>query len=90
MTHADTLMTTVKRWREPWMEEALCAYVDPEMWFPEKGGNNKDARAICAVCPVIDSCREYALKNHERFGIWGNTSEKERRGLLANPSEVAA
>jgi hypothetical protein len=82
----------VQSWLEPWMANAACAYVDPELWFPEKGGNNTAAREICASCPVSQPCREYALLNRERFGIWGNTSERERRKILgkAYPSEGAA
>ena len=26
-------------------------------------------------------CLQYALANHERFGIWGGLSERERRKL---------
>jgi WhiB family transcriptional regulator, redox-sensing transcriptional regulator len=82
----------VRSWSEPWMANAACAYVDPELWFPDRGGNVEAARAICAECPVAQPCREYALLNRERFGIWGNTSERERRKLLdkAYPSEGAA
>jgi WhiB family redox-sensing transcriptional regulator len=30
---------------------------------------------------VKAQCLEYALKNDERFGIWGGLSERERRKL---------
>jgi WhiB family redox-sensing transcriptional regulator len=30
---------------------------------------------------VRDICLEYALNNKEQFGIWGGTSERERRRL---------
>lgn len=76
------LATALKSWREPWMDGASCASVDPELWFPENGRNPKDARKICARCPVAAQCREYALTNNERFGIWGNTSERDRRKIL--------
>ena len=76
------LASSLLRWREPWMERAACAYVDAEMWFPEKGSNVKAAREICRSCPVLADCREYALNNGERFGIWGGTSERERRKIL--------
>ena len=63
----------------PWAEEALCAYVDPDVFFPEKGGSSREAKRICAQCAVRDECLDYALANDERFGIWGGLSERERR-----------
>ncbi|MEE6273495.1 WhiB family transcriptional regulator [Georgenia sp. MJ206] len=65
-----------------WADEALCAQTDPEEFFPEKGGSTRSAKAICARCPVSAECLTYALDNHERFGIWGGMSERERRALI--------
>jgi WhiB family redox-sensing transcriptional regulator len=65
----------------PWQSGALCAQADPEAFFPEKGGSTKEAKKVCAVCPVQQECLEYALLNEERFGIWGGKSERERRRL---------
>ena len=64
-----------------WQSNARCAGVDPEIFFPERGGSSRAARAVCAVCPVRLECLEYALNNKEQFGIWGGTSERERRRL---------
>jgi WhiB family transcriptional regulator, redox-sensing transcriptional regulator len=64
-----------------WQSKARCTEVDPEIFFPERGGSSKAARAVCAHCPVRANCLEYALNNKEQFGIWGGTSERERRRL---------
>lgn len=64
-----------------WRDDGLCAQTDPEAFFPNKGESVAPAKAICARCPVIDRCLEYALDNDERFGVWGGTSERERRRL---------
>lgn len=64
-----------------WYELALCAQTDPEAFFPEKGGSTREAKRVCASCPVAKRCLEYALENDERFGIWGGLSERERRKL---------
>ena len=64
-----------------WQADALCAQTDPEAFFPEKGGSTRDAKRICNQCEVKSECLEYALKNDERFGIWGGLSERERRKL---------
>lgn len=66
----------------PWMDEAACASVDPELWFPEKGSSTKEAKAICATCPVLSSCRAYGLERKERFGVLGGLSERDRRKII--------
>jgi WhiB family redox-sensing transcriptional regulator len=35
---------------------ALCAQVDAELFFPEKGAPTRDAKAVCAACPVRAAC----------------------------------
>lgn len=81
----------VRTWSEPWMANAACAYVDADLWFPEVGGSVRDAKAICAGCPVAALCLEYAVANKERFGIWGGQSEMDRRRTRnATSTEVAA
>lgn len=62
-----------------WMVDARCLDADPEAFFPEKGGSTREAKRICADCPVAEPCLEYALEHDERFGIWGGLSERERR-----------
>lgn len=64
-----------------WQSESLCAQTDPEAFFPEKGGSTRDAKKVCVQCTVRQECLDYALKNDERFGIWGGMSERERRRL---------
>jgi WhiB family redox-sensing transcriptional regulator len=60
---------------------ALCAQVDGDLWFPEKGGSTREAKRICAGCDLRAACLEYALKRDDRFGVWGGLSEAERRRL---------
>jgi WhiB family redox-sensing transcriptional regulator len=68
---------------EPWRDDALCAQVDPDLWFPEKGGSTGQAKQLCQVCPVIDDCLSYALtqSSSDDWGVWGGTTEHERRQL---------
>ena len=40
------------------------------------------AKQICARCPVIDSCLQWALVAREPYGVWGGMSAKERARLL--------
>lgn len=62
-----------------WRRGAICAQVDPEMFFPEKGGSTRQAKRVCNGCPVQVFCLEEAIENDEGFGIWGSMSTRERR-----------
>lgn len=64
-----------------WEGDALCAQVDPEIFFPEKGGSTKEAKSICAKCEVANECLIFALANDERYGVFGGKSERERRAM---------
>ena len=63
-----------------WQDSAKCQGMDPRIFFPEKGQTADLARVICAACEVRTPCLEDALSHHERFGIWGGTTERQRRG----------
>ncbi|MEZ5311676.1 MAG: WhiB family transcriptional regulator [Microthrixaceae bacterium] len=41
---------------------------------------------VCATCPVKTQCLEYALANRIDHGVWGGTSERERRRILKRRS----
>jgi WhiB family redox-sensing transcriptional regulator len=74
----------IPRQAEPedcWQDEALCAQVDPEIFFPEKGGSTKNAKEVCASCPVRFECLEYALNEDLDTGVYGGLSSNERRPL---------
>jgi WhiB family redox-sensing transcriptional regulator len=78
---ADRLARSIGEPRPGWWFSALCRGVDPELWFPDRGGDTRPAKEVCRGCPVRTECLEYALGNSERFGIWGGLSERERRAL---------
>ncbi|GGS00227.1 transcriptional regulator WhiB [Streptomyces aureoverticillatus] len=76
--HNDTTLT------EPelaWQEQALCAQTGPDFFFPEPGSSVREAKRICRLCDMRQTCLAYALDNDERFGVWGGLSEKERQSL---------
>jgi WhiB family redox-sensing transcriptional regulator len=68
-----------------WARDAACKDLSPEQadafFFPQRGGSAKAGRALCRRCPVAQECLELALSQGEAFGIWGGTSERERRVL---------
>jgi WhiB family redox-sensing transcriptional regulator len=64
-----------------WRDAALCAQTDPDAFFPEAGGSNRDAKRICQRCPVQVQCLEDALLRNERHGVWGGMSERQRQKM---------
>lgn len=81
-TFIDDLLGAVDE--QEWQERALCAQTDAEAFFPVKGGSTREAKQVCGRCDVASECLEYALRNQERFGIWGGRSERERRRIEAS------
>jgi hypothetical protein len=61
--------------KEDFWQGALCAEIDPELFFPLKGKflDAQNAKRICNRCELKQKCLEYALK-----GIWGGTNEPDR------------
>ena len=81
-------MHTEPRMTGHWPELAACRDpdVDPEIFFPlaEAGPGARQiaaARAVCARCPVVMYCLDWALRAGEPEGIWGGTTPDERRRL---------
>ena len=73
-----------------WQNKAACKGTDTELFYSEIGARCASAKAVCAACPVCDTCLEFALANREMFGVWGGTSEHERRRLRAERRRTAA
>lgn len=69
-----------------WRDESACLTEDPEMFFPPKGRNDLIQKAIgvCNGCPVRNQCLEFELENsgyESDHGVFGGTTEKERKAL---------
>jgi WhiB family transcriptional regulator, redox-sensing transcriptional regulator len=65
----------------PWMGGAACAEVDPDVWFPGKGGSNVEAKAICQGCDVRAECLAWALEQDMAYGVFGGLTRQERLAL---------
>lgn len=77
----------VENWE--WQRDAACRGLSVTMFFHpgrERGHARRqritDAKELCATCPVIAECRQYALDTREPYGIWGGLSEEERADAL--------
>jgi WhiB family redox-sensing transcriptional regulator len=67
----------------PWVALAGCREADPEIFFSDGDAEGTAvALRICAGCPVAEECLEWALLARASFGVWGGTTEQDRRRLL--------
>lgn len=73
-------LTLEQQWNET-AKRAACQGVDPDLFFPERGASVVEAKKVCDSCPIQKECLEYALAVNEKHGIWGGTSERERRRI---------
>lgn len=64
-----------------WRSQAACRHVPIDIFFPEKHGSSKKAKAVCDICDARQPCLEYALAVTDMEGVWGGTSRRERQAL---------
>lgn len=58
-----------------------CRDLDAELFFPVTANElPSEARKACAACAFRSPCLQYAL-SHSLDGIWGGTTEAQRRQL---------
>jgi WhiB family redox-sensing transcriptional regulator len=63
-----------------------CRDEDPELFFPVGTTGPallqiEDAKDVCRRCQVVDACLRWALETGQDAGVWGGTSEDERRAI---------
>lgn len=68
-----------------WQSRAVCSGARACLFFgpdgetePERRIRERQAKAVCAACPIRGGCLDYALEHHVRAGIWGGLNEHER------------
>lgn len=69
-----------------WRRDAICRDTDPDLFFPVGTTGQAlvqidRAKEVCDQCTVKVDCLEFALETNQDSGIWGGTSEEERRKL---------
>jgi WhiB family transcriptional regulator, redox-sensing transcriptional regulator len=78
-----------------WQQAAACKDTpDPDVFFPGKGEDGEAAKRVCAGCPVIGECLEFALatmRAPERdHGVYGGLTPAERARLRGGPVPMRA
>ena len=80
--------------RQTWMDEGAC-YIEgipTAVFFVVNPSDQAVAFAVCERCVVRDECLEYALATFapsRDHGIWGGTSERERKRIRVQRREAA-
>ncbi|ANP52731.1 WhiB family redox-sensing transcriptional regulator [Streptomyces griseochromogenes] len=69
-----------------WRDLASCRHTDPDLFFPigttgPATLQTQRAKAVCECCRVREQCLKWALGTGQPVGIWGGTTETERRAL---------
>ena len=72
-----------------WMARGLCRFEPPATFFPSDGVGVEVAKRICTECPVCSECLEFALDSRIDHGVWGATSERQRRRLIKKRKGVS-
>jgi WhiB family redox-sensing transcriptional regulator len=75
--------------------QAACGEEDPELHFPVGSTGPallqiEEAKAVCRRCPVMESCLQWALETGVEHGVWGATSEEERRAMMRRAARNGA
>ena len=69
-----------------WRKDAACRDTSPDLFFPVGTTGPaieqiENAKAVCRECEVREPCLQFALTTNQDSGIWGGTSEEERRQI---------
>jgi WhiB family redox-sensing transcriptional regulator len=76
-----------------WQLHAACRGLDTSAFYhpenergPSRVRRERQAKAVCARCVVVEQCLEWALAAREPYGVWGGMSTEEREALLQRMS----
>ncbi|MEU1342015.1 WhiB family transcriptional regulator [Streptomyces sp. NPDC090075] len=80
-----------------WRVRGLCLREDPDLFFPIGSVSSGPvaiqtdaAKAVCRRCPVLEKCLAWAVDAGPIEGIWGGTTEGERRAMRRPAEREAA
>ncbi|MEA4945798.1 MAG: WhiB family transcriptional regulator [Propionicimonas sp.] len=73
---------------EDWTLQAKCRGMQDDL-FPE-GAEQKRVRVLCYACEVRNHCLAEALDNRIEWGVWGGMTERERRQLLRQRTDITS
>ncbi len=62
-----------------WHLQAACRGRGPSEFVRGPRSDYDLIRELCESCPVRQPCLEYALSDESLTGLWGGTTDDERR-----------
>lgn len=65
-----------------WQERANCRSADMELFYSPEEDDIRAALVYCRACAVRSACLRHAMAHRESFGVWGGTTERERRRVF--------
>jgi WhiB family transcriptional regulator, redox-sensing transcriptional regulator len=74
--------------RPAWMRDGLCREYPELVFVPSTRTIDASAVEICRRCAVRPECLRFAIDGDE-VGVWGGTSEVERRSARRHGRSVA-
>lgn len=74
---------------EHWRFRAACQGERGALFYPPlrpekkavRNAREQRAKQVCATCDVRAECLDQAVRNGERYGVWGGLTDVERRNL---------
>lgn len=70
-----------------WMDDAACREIGHQPFFADCETDDNTyhsveaAKTVCATCPVIEPCLDYALDLNIDYGVFGGLSPRQRRTI---------
>lgn len=61
-----------------WAERAACKGEPIHIFYPPSGRRPTIALQVCQRCEVRQECLDYAIENHQHWGVWGGMTERQR------------
>ena len=64
-----------------WHLRAACRGQGPEEFVRGPKADYSTTRELCTTCPVRRECLDFALADESITGLWGGTTDRERRQI---------
>lgn len=77
-----TIVGSLHGIRRPPRERGLCSKIsDPDVFFATDAANVKQAKLMCAMCPIRQSCLSNALQRSRLHGTWGGLTHERNAAV---------
>lgn len=83
----EMLERPIASWKDSAWDKGLCRHEDPDtFWIDyelddpgDREYKEREAKRICAECPIRDACAAYGLRNTaDRWGVYAGLTHRER------------